>query len=68
MEADVCVKIARALGLEHGLLLSSTRRGPSVHGRVTSSTLACVRRPSCGTDAFFRMRLHYARFVIRDSR
>jgi len=68
VEADVhvCVKIARALGLEHGLLLSTTRQGPSAHGRVTSA-FACVRRPSCGNDAFFRMRLHYARFVIHDN-
>jgi len=49
----VCVKIARALELEHALLLSSTRREPSAHGRVTSSAFACVCRPSCGNDAFF---------------
>jgi len=69
VEADVhmCVKIARALGFDHALLLSSTRREPSAHGRVTSSAFACVRRPSCGNDAFFRVRLHYARFAIRDS-
>jgi len=40
MEAvHVCVKIARALGLEHDLLLSSSRRKPSAHGRVTSFRL-----------------------------
>jgi len=45
MEADVhvYVKIARALGLENALLLSSTRREPSAHGHVTSSAFACVR-------------------------
>jgi len=44
MEADihVCVKIARALGFEHALLLSATRRGPSAHGRVTSSARLCA--------------------------
>jgi len=41
MEAvHVCVKIARALGLEHDLLLSSSRRKPSAHG--PSSAFACV--------------------------
>jgi len=49
----VCVKIARAFGLEHDLLLSSSRRKPSAHGRVMSSAFACVRRPSCDNDAFF---------------
>jgi len=45
VEADVtwCVKIARALGLEHALLLSSTHREPNAHRRVTSSAFAwCV--------------------------
>jgi len=43
VEADVhvCVKIARVFGLEHALLLSSTRREPSAHGRVMLS-LVCV--------------------------
>jgi len=55
METDVhvCVKITRALGLEHALLLFSTRREPSAHGRVTSLAFVCVRWPSCGNDAFF---------------
>jgi len=42
VETDVyvCVKIARALGLEHAFL-SSTRREPSAHGRHRLS-LVCV--------------------------
>jgi len=40
----VCVKIARALGLEHALLFSSFRREPSAHGHMTSSAFACVHR------------------------
>jgi len=41
VETDVCVKMARALGLEHALLLSSTRREPSAHGHHRLS-LVCV--------------------------
>jgi len=43
VEADVhvCVKIARALGPENALLLSSIRREPSAHGRHGLS-LVCV--------------------------
>jgi len=49
-QISVCVKIARALGLEHALLLSST-----VENRAHTGVwrhFACVRRP-CGNDAFF---------------
>jgi len=42
-DVHVCVKIACVLGLEHALLLFSTRE-PSAHVRVTSSAFACVRR------------------------
>jgi len=49
-QMSVCVKIARALGLKHVLLLSST-----VENRAHTDVwrhFACVRR-SCGNDAFF---------------
>jgi len=41
-DVHVCVKIARALGLEHALLFSSTRREPSAHERVTLSVRLCA--------------------------
>jgi len=69
VEADV--KIARAFGLEHASLLSSIRRESSAHGHMTSLAFACVRRPSCGNDAFlaatiFRHRLRRDALTIRN--
>jgi len=45
-DVHVYVKIARALGLEHALLLSSTRREPSVHGRASTIVWQrCIFQP-----------------------
>jgi len=63
-DVHVCVKIARALELEHALLLSSIRREPRPHTDVWRHRLSLV----CGDHRVATMHFLGCGYTMRDSR